>query len=70
MNHLFPENDACQTALYCNSCVAKRKRQIELSDTNQSSTVKKHFKVISFETIDAAHDVLRERFDEVFNMFS
>ena len=65
MTQLCPENDACQTALYCNSWVARRKPQIELSDTTQSSAVKEHFKVIYFETIDAVHDVLKEMFDQV-----
>ena len=65
MIQLCPENDACQTTLYCNSWVARRKRQIEQSDTTQSSVVKEHFKVIYFETIDAVHDALKERFGQV-----
>ena len=40
-----------------------------MSDTNQSSAVKEHFKVIYFETIDAFHDALKERFDQVFKFF-
>ena len=60
-----PENDACQTTLHRNSWVARGKPQIELSDATQSSAVKEHFKVIYFNTIDAAHGALKERFDQV-----
>ena len=65
MIQLRPENDACQTTLYCNSWLTWRKHKIELSHANQSSAVKKHFKVIYFETIDAVHDALKEKFDQV-----
>ena len=60
MIQLCPENDACQTTLYCNSWVARRKSQIKLSDTIQSSAVKEHFNVIYFKTFDTVHDALKK----------
>ena len=63
MNQSCPEIDGSQITLSYSSSVTMRKSLMQF-EPYYPTTAKEHFKAIYFETIDAVHNALKERFEQ------